>query len=323
MKINAILLNPTIDTIYEINDFKVGDTFKVNRKEVFPVGKAISFSLAARELEKKIKLKVIAFIGKDEINLYERFLRSKNIDFKFIEIDGKTRSNKTINDPLNKTTTHIRERGFQLNKNKIQEMKKILEKEIEKEDLYIFSGSIPPNMDDNIYYELIQLCKKKGAICALDSSGKALINGLKASPHIIKPNLIELSQILDLEEFKSLKFKKLEKDCHKIIKNTKPLLREGIEIILITLGSKGAIILTSKYASYGKIEIKNVIDTVGSGDSFLGGFLVKYIQGKSLEECFKYALAAGAANTQKYGPGIFDSDLVNQLINRIELIKID
>ncbi len=323
MKINAILLNPTIDIIYEIDDFKVGGTFKVKKKEIFPVGKAISFSLAARELDKKIRLNVIAFIGKNEINLYRRFLSSKNIAIKLIKIDGETRSNKTINDPLNHTTTHIRERGFQLKKNKIQEMKKILEKEIENDDLCVFSGSIPPKTDDHIYYDLIQLSKKKGAKCALDSSGKELTNGIKAHPHIIKPNLIELSQILDLEELRSLEFKEPEQDCRKIIKQAKTLLKDGIEIILITLGAKGAIILTSNYAYYGKIEIKNVIDTVGSGDSFLAGFLVTYIHNKNLEDCFKYALAAGAANTMKYGPGIFNFDLVNQLIRRIELIKIN
>jgi 1-phosphofructokinase family hexose kinase len=323
MKINAILLNPTIDMIYEIEDFYVGGTFKVNKKEIFPVGKAISFSLAARELDKKIRLKVVAFIGKDEINIYERFLRSKDIEFHFIKIDGKTRSNKTINDPINHTTTHIREPGFQLNKSKIKKMKDVLERKIEKEDMCIFSGSIPPNTDAHIYKELIQLSKKKGAKCALDSSGEALINGIKAHPHIIKPNLIELSQILDLEDLKSLKFKDPVKDCRKIIKNIKPLLKEKIEIILITLGAKGAIIAASNYISYGKIEIKNVVDSVGSGDSFLAGFLIKYNQDKSLEECFENALASGAANTQKYGPGIFNSDLVNQLMNRIELIKID
>ena len=58
MMIYAILLNPSIDQIYEINNFSIGGTFKVNNNIVYPVGKAISFALAVRELDKKVKLKV-------------------------------------------------------------------------------------------------------------------------------------------------------------------------------------------------------------------------------------------------------------------------
>ena len=50
MKIIALLLNPTIDQIFEIDNFYVGGTFKVNESIIYPVGKAISFAIGIREL---------------------------------------------------------------------------------------------------------------------------------------------------------------------------------------------------------------------------------------------------------------------------------
>jgi fructose-1-phosphate kinase PfkB-like protein len=105
-RINTVLLNPTIDQIYEIKNFKVGGTYKVSKNIVYPVGKAISFSLGIRELSKQENIiKVIACIGKNEIQTYSNFLNSYNIKFKFIEVDGKTRSNKTINDRVFPSTS--------------------------------------------------------------------------------------------------------------------------------------------------------------------------------------------------------------------------
>ena len=94
MKIIAILLNPTIDEIYEINKFHVGGTFKVTGKIIYPVGKAISFSLGIRELiDKSDIIKVIALIGQNEIQLYSEFLQSRDIPFELIPVKGITRSN--------------------------------------------------------------------------------------------------------------------------------------------------------------------------------------------------------------------------------------
>ena len=159
-KINSILLNPTIDQIYEIENFKVGGTFKVKNSSIFPVGKAISFSLGIRELTSSESiLKVLAIIGKDDITLYSDFLRSRDISFEFLEVEGKTRSNKTINDPIQQTTTQIREKGFELKEIDVENFFKILQDNIEERDFAIISGSIPPGVKHRIYYDIIKMCK--------------------------------------------------------------------------------------------------------------------------------------------------------------------
>ena len=62
---------------------------------------------------------------------------------------------------------------------------------------------------------------------------------------------------------------------------------------------------------------------VGSGDSFLAGFVVKYFYNEDIIECFKNALACGAANTLLPGPGIFEVGVVQTLIKNIKIKRID
>ena len=71
--------------------------------------------------------------------------------------------------------------------------------------------------------------------------------------------------------------------------------------VCITRGSSGAMIY-----DYGEIfghpGFKvNVIDTVGSGDAFLAGFLATSLSGKPINDSLEYACATGALVATKAG----------------------
>jgi fructokinase len=73
-------------------------------------------------------------------------------------------------------------------------------------------------------------------------------------------------------------------------------LKEAFDIrmLLVTRGAKGAIL--SDAVNFYECEGFKVIvaDTIGSGDSFLAGFLKKYLEGKPMGEALTYACAVGA-----------------------------
>ena len=58
---------------------------------------------------------------------------------------------------------------------------------------------------------------------------------------------------------------------------------------------------------------------VGSGDSFLAGYLFRYAQGAGIKECVRYASACGLANTYEYGPGVFDRFAVEAQLNHVNI----
>ena len=99
-------------------------------------------------------------------------------------------------------------------------------------------------------------------------------------------------------------------DCGALIPGVAKLLGSGVKIICVTQGAKGCIIATKngivRSSSY-KVES---IDTLGTGDSFMGAFLSMIAKsGKKLEEIdveeleymADYANACGALCSTKYG----------------------
>lgn len=88
-----------------------------------------------------------------------------------------------------------------------------------------------------------------------------------------------------------------------------------IQMICVTLGSKGAILYTDdEIISHPGYPIQ-VVDTVGSGDAFLAGFIFKYLEKESPERILDYACAMGAlVATLAGGTPKYD-------LNEIEKIK--
>lgn len=79
------------------------------------------------------------------------------------------------------------------------------------------------------------------------------------------------------------------------------LLRRGARNVIVTLGSKGALLVnaeTSKQIHTFKVE---VVDTTAAGDAFIGGFATSLLENKSLEEAVRFGCACGALATTKFG----------------------
>lgn len=88
------------------------------------------------------------------------------------------------------------------------------------------------------------------------------------------------------------------------------LIKQGVKVVIITLGAKGALVATKDGCNLVHGFVSNVIDTTGAGDAFLGGFLFKISRsGKKLEELTleelkgftRFANAVASICVQGYG----------------------
>ncbi|MCM1523511.1 MAG: carbohydrate kinase [Ruminococcus sp.] len=114
-------------------------------------------------------------------------------------------------------------------------------------------------------------------------------------------------------------------DCGVLIQAVAKLLGQGVKIVCITQGAKGCIIATSKGIERYPAYKVNTVDTLGSGDSFLGAFLYKLIQnggsvedldGDALEEMAMFSNACGALCSSKKGaiPAMPDTEQIRELM---------
>lgn len=109
---------------------------------------------------------------------------------------------------------------------------------------------------------------------------------------LVKMNKSELRQLLDWIGVEYVTEEKAVQYVRKYF---------NLEAIIITKGSKGAVYHDKDnyiYAETIKVAIK---DTVGSGDSFLAGFLAKKVKGCSINESIENAISLGAFITNSEG----------------------
>ena len=81
----------------------------------------------------------------------------------------------------------------------------------------------------------------------------------------------------------------------------KEILKRGVKTVIVTMGSKGALIVTDSQVIQVDTFKVDVVDTTAAGDAFIGGFASAMLHRKSLEESVRYGCACGALATTKLG----------------------
>ncbi|OZQ97905.1 ribokinase [Paenibacillus sp. VTT E-133291] len=101
------------------------------------------------------------------------------------------------------------------------------------------------------------------------------------------------------------------------------LLQKGVKNVIVTLGSKGALIVNAEGAkSVPGFPVK-AIDTVAAGDSFNGALAQQLVLGKTLEEAVSFANAVGALAVGKEGaiPSLPQLSEVEQFLKYVSAVK--
>ena len=79
------------------------------------------------------------------------------------------------------------------------------------------------------------------------------------------------------------------------------LVARGVEKVIITLGSKGAFVLTkTEMVSVPAFKVE-AVDTTAAGDTFCGAFAVALVEGKLMKEALQFASAAAAISVTRMG----------------------
>jgi 1-phosphofructokinase len=151
-----------------VNDFIKGETNKVQSIIGTPGGKGINVSRTL--LKFGIDSLAIGIASNDFINA----VSAEGIDNDFVLSENTTRTNIKIVDSSQGITTELNEPGQPVSFELLNDVRERLEQHLSKDDIVIFSGSLPPGTPNDIYREWIELCRSKGVITILDTSGLAL-----------------------------------------------------------------------------------------------------------------------------------------------------
>lgn len=279
--IYTLTLNPAIDHIVRVDKLELGETNRMHEESISAGGKGINVSKIFKNLdEESIALGYIAgFTGRE----VERLINEEGISSDFIKVEnGFTRINTKIK---GEKETEINGPGLEITE---KDKKALLDRldRIQDGDYLFLSGSIPSSMDEGFYAEIMEHLSSKDVIIAVDTTGQALKKTLEYGPKLVKPNLRELEYFFDVEIT----------DNKDIEKYSRKLQEMGATNIIISMGGDGAYFLSEEGdRMFLKAPKGKVIDTVGSGDSMVAGFIYAIKEGYSLVEAFKFSVACGSA----------------------------
>lgn len=308
--ITAVVLNPAVDKIYFVDNFKVGSIFRVKEAISSAGGKGINVSRVVKLLGGEVLS--IGFKGGHTGDWLVGQLKLLGVKTDFIEVEGESRTNNNIIDRLQGTETEVLETGPLISEQALQQFICVYEQALKKSEVIVCSGGLPAGIGNDIYSILISKAKKQGVKVILDSSGEVLKHGIDAKPYMIKPNLRELSKLVNRDL----------KEIPDVLEACRSIQRKGVEIVLASLGENGAILVNHEkaYRAYvPSIEVSNII---GCGDSMVAGFATAIEKGLGLEEAFKLGVACGVNNAQYKEIGVVKKEEVYKLVEEVRIEEI-
>lgn len=305
----VINLNASVDKRYEMTELEKGTVMRALKVENTPGGKGIHVANVATILGEQCI--ATGFLGGKTGEFIEEKLTEYKIKNDFVKVNGETRECLAIiTEDL--VQTEILEPGPEVSMEEQSEFVKKYKELLEDSDVIVASGSVPRNIPKNFYSELITIAKNKGKKFLLDTSGELLKSGINAKPFFIKPNR---------DEIEALTGRKIESDSD-ALEEIKRFQEKGIELVVISLGSKGSI--AGYKDKFYKVTVPKVkaINPVGSGDSYVAGIAVSLERGYSIEQMLKYASACGTANAMEEETGSVKENIVNELLEKIKIEKL-
>lgn len=287
----CVLGSINMDLVIKVNEMpKEGETILSESFEKIAGGKGANQAVAARRCGNIVSM--IGKIGKDDNGkILKGLLEEDSIDTNLIFEDENEPTGMaviTVNKNGNNSITVISGSNMTLNKDEIEKSKEI----IENSDILISQFEVP----EEVILEAFKIAKENNKVIILNPApAKKIDEELLKSTDIIIPNETEA------ELLTGIKVNDLE--SAKLAANG--LLEKGVKFVIVTLGSKGAAVISKEDGQIVEAYKVKAIDTTAAGDSFIGGLSSKLdIESLSFEnllKAVKFANKVSSITVQRKG----------------------
>jgi 6-phosphofructokinase 2 len=301
----TITLNPAIDKSTSVFEMLPEKKLICTNPKFDAGGGGINVARAIKHLGGEAI--ALYFSGGYTGNFLNDLLNNEKINCKFIPCKNAIRENLIVFDEkmnlqyrFGMPGPKIEESEWQLLFNTLNEFSEV--------EFIVVSGSVPPGFPLNTFNIIAQIAKEKKAKLIIDTSGDALKKWIDEGVYLIKANLNELCS---LSGMKNIIHEDIPLICKSIIEKGK------CELMVISLGAKGAWLISNAQNIFISAPEVNVISTVGAGDSMLAGIIWSLYNKKDLTESLKYGVACGSAATMNAGTSLCNKEDVKYLLKKM------
>ena len=303
----TMTLNPALDYNMTLTEFAPERVNRSVNEEIIPGGKGLMVSQMLKNLgiESTAFGLVAGFTGAE----LSRMVHELGIRTSFVSLpEGMTRINVKLWGGLE---GEINAAGPMCDEKSLQALFEKLSV-LTKEDTLVLSGSVPSSLPKDSYMDMIKHVKDKSPRIVVDATGELLRNTLPYRPFLVKPNHHELGELygtaLTTKEEVALYAKKMRE--------------EGARNVLVSMAGDGAVLAAEDGSVwFGEAPQGNVVNTVGSGDSMVAGFLAGYEETKQVEHAFRTGIASGSASA--FSSELGTKEEVERLLAVVQITRVE
>ena len=309
----TVTLNAAIDKSLSVPNFRLGRRHRTVEQRTMAGGKGVNIARTLKSLGQPVIATGFAG-GATGTHIVEQ-LTEESILNDFVRIREESRTNTSVLDPTNGEQTEINERGPSISAKEVELFRDKLLYLARGAAIIVFAGSLPRGIEPDLYATLIRDLQKLDVTTVIDTDGDPLRHAVRAEPDVVSPNVLEAEELVG-HEFND------DEDRSIAVREMAQLgAREAIMTLpdgcLAQLNSGGGTRLHRA-----RIEPREPVATVGSGDAFLAGYVAARYGGSSPEECLRFGVACGAESTSRLGAGLIDAREVERLLGEVTVTEI-
>ena len=253
MHFTTVTVNPCIDRTIQVDSVNLGHSHRIQKTICDFSGKGINVSLALTQLGMPVKSVCLSHSDGEAAN----FFKQKDMDAELIPVPGNVRINIKLFETSTGCMTEFNEKGTPLDRETAVDVIRAVKNVLPTTSVLILGGSVPPGFPDDFYYELGKCAQEYDVPFILDASGSLLVNGMEAAPVLIKPNEEEYYATFGVHPSVTQEFCASYRQI---------LMEHNIAYGAVSLGEKGALLVTPEAAWFSEPDVKGV---QGAGDSMV------------------------------------------------------
>jgi len=310
MTVLTVTLHPAVDVVLRGPRLRPDDAMRTNVELKICGGKGNNAARALARLG--VAVTATGYQGGYSGEFAASQLASEGVTTAFVPCSRPTRTSTIVHEEETGLTYAIYEPGQWVDEDEVQALTDCFEHLLASHRLVLLCGSGQTDILAPLYARFIEIARRSGVRCLLDSSGPALTLGIQARPYLVKSNMEELSGYL-------------RRDLVTLADQSEAisaLCKTGIQIAAVSDGANGLLATNGTESWRGIIRLEHVVNIVGCGDALLAGMARAVLDGLPLPEIVRWGVACGAANTQVEGAGRIDRSTVERLLPDVQLEKV-
>ncbi|HEY5196321.1 MAG TPA: 1-phosphofructokinase family hexose kinase [Solirubrobacteraceae bacterium] len=309
----TVTLNAAIDKSLSVPNFRLARRHRSVERRTLAGGKGVNIARTLKTLGQPVIATGLQG-GPTGTQIIEQ-LTGESILNDFVRISEESRTNTAVIDPTTGDQTEINEQGPTISPAEVELFYDKLLYLARGAAIVVFAGSLPRNVPADLYARLTRELHKLGVTAIVDSDGDPLRLAMRAEPDVVSPNMLESEELVGHE---------FNDDDDRVIAVREMVALGAREAIMTTPDGCFAQVIVDGLPRLHRARInpREPVAAVGSGDAFLAGYVAARYVGSSPEECLRFGVACGAESTRRLGAGLIDAREVDRLVGEVTVTEL-